>query len=213
MTIEERICRLEKQASRWRIIATCQAAFVVLIALAAWWPQSLSVVTQAQAQAVGGIPNEIKTRLLTIVDKNGKPVGSFGAAGETSMVALTVGRLLDKHRVAVIVDSDSSTLSLGGSEGELHLNESTITLYPFDKQYADYKESMRSGKPRDPVKALSDRKKAVVIQCGEGTGGGLIDILNPFNKRVVSVQSNKANEGSVLVHDANGILRNALGTP
>ncbi len=54
-------------------------------------------------------------------------------------------------------------------------------------------------------------KPAVVVRSGEG-GGGAIDIYNPLNKPVVSLQSNKSNEGMVTVHDFNGSIKNGLTT-
>jgi len=56
-------------------------------------------------------------------------------------------------------------------------------------------------------------KGRITMGAGEGgSDGAQINVYNPLGKKVVSVQSDKTNEGAVHVSDVNGKITNGLTT-
>jgi len=92
---------------------------------------------------------------------------------------------------------------------ELGSGEITVSSALTNRKMTQVLEIKLSGV--DDPEYHAKNKTLVIIRAGEG-GGSFINVYNPFGKKVVTVQSDKTNQGLVSIHDVNGEVTNGLRT-
>jgi hypothetical protein len=194
MGIEERIARLER-TNRWWRWAAIALAFLLVVNLCCT-PSDTGKTASAQSLDPNVIHDKIRAKRIEIVDEKGQLQGScFTVDGEAKLVLWG--------------ENHQGCISVGSSQVELFRMSAS--------QEREWKSAQRAGAAGQQVDLDAAMKallgtKAVRIGIAE-LGGGVIDVFNPGGERVVTIQSNKTNEGTVAVCDFNGVPKNVLGVP
>ena len=225
MTIDERIAKLEHQNRTWRRVALGSA--LTIGALLVWSNgligpavHSLSTVAQAaeeDAAEEGRVYEKVRLRSLEIVNEQGETVvdisGGFGGGALTIWSDDRNGSLS-----LYALSADEPVLWVKSEEGTVELTDRVINVIPADHRKRARKseliEKLGNGQnltedERRWFQNESVEDPAVTIGFGK-QGGGVIDVCNPLDEKVVSIQSNKNNDGAVYVNDVNGDFGNAL---
>ncbi len=192
-----------------------------------------AVAANAQEDTVHA---KLRVQLLELVDDAGKVRGYFQAlpgcstlhvGGDSDDVQVRLaayGPPFPAQAVVRIIGQKARTDLSGGHVCIAETPEAPEARQWFDQRWKSthlrghYESLARLSDPlsKDPVELEKiQRGKALLgkpsVQLGWGPGGGgMIEVLNSFNKTVVSVQANKANAGAVYVHDLNGEVVRAL---
>ena len=127
---------------------------------------------------------------LVLFDENGKPRNSL-SVGKDGSPGLGLSDKNGKPRIGLVVLKDGPDLSLFDENGKPRVGLGVL-------------------KEGSGVGLLDENGKTLVgLETGEG-GSGMLDVFNALGKKVVSVQANKKNCGSVIVSDQNGEIKHSL---
>ena len=152
------------------------------------------------------IRDTLRLRKLEIVTEQGTTLATFDTFGG-HFAQLKMGGTTEKGRILMFAGGPICHAAFSDRNSRVALEGAGIRIGSALTE--DDRAQISLMADDDPE---HDAKMKTLVQIGSGEGGGMIDVYNPFGKKVVSVQSNKTNEGSVLVHDVNGKLKNFLST-
>jgi hypothetical protein len=217
MTLENRIQRLEGEAKIWRRVAALLAA--VLCIGAACTAENgggggrVADASASTASEAAIAPRAVRTRVLALENESGNVVGFFYAKGDGATLQLGTPDVpnqivLDSHQTPSLSISDHHS-----ARADLTPNSLRVATFTDEGRRAIERQKQTEGKDNETKNAgLPEDRIAVRVGTGEG-GGGMADFYNPFGNRVASMQSNKANAGSVILWDLNGKESKGLAAP
>lgn len=217
MSIEERIARLERANCHWRWAA--MGLVLMMAAVVCCAPSGSKTGTpcvEAAAAEKGGsdkVQDWINVKGIGLVDENGKHCGHISA--RNGAAELWFSSASGEASVSISTRDDSAHLYVSGPEDNVFISANGINLSRVTPEKARERNAVmkarREGKPITAERFREAFSESSVISLGRAeTGGGIIDVYNPFGKSAVSMQSNKMNTGAVYVHKVDGSIGNAL---
>jgi hypothetical protein len=214
--IEDRITALERESRRWRYAthALLMACIALLICgLSAG--DRLQTRAQAAETTEGNNPRfeSVTTKALFVTDENGQRRCSIVVGNGTVVLQLTSN---DGHAPFTVAALEhSARLSIDGDSVKAELAEGIQVSQRDLAMEREIAELVKRGaadslseNDRKRLESLVSQNPAVKISAKNGAG--IIDVFNPLKTRVVSVQSDKTNQGAVYVLDVNGTIKGAL---
>lgn len=195
MSLEDRVAKLEQETSNWRMLFGAVAGLIVV------WLAFTTVLAflgatkkppghTDQLFATYGSFQTVRATRLEVSSGEGKP--SLTAAEENGIFRIALTAPGVNQGVYIAVGGDNAGILCQADEDVMMLNERLLG-------FSALGESGQSTSVR------------AVMELGHGkTGGGYLSVWNPLNEVVVAAQSNKMNEGTVLVSDANGQPKHGL---
>ena len=129
------------------------------------------------------------------------------SAGSVSVRNTTKNTSVVLFPTSVMITDEDNESYMGG--GELIFSRLD------QRKNREWRELLGKGKrseaERQRLRQLSESRAPKALRIGIGdNGGGMIDVFSPLKKRVVSIQSNKANQGGVYLGDVNGEIQKIL---
>jgi hypothetical protein len=222
MSLEERINRLERENRHWRLLA------LGLAGLMGFWLSCAAEIEPKSAPGAGmteetlseqgdKVFENIRTRALTVVNENGEVMVSLIASGSYSQLNMS-GKT---HKLRLSAGSmgegleDDAEISLTGEDGKTYIGHDSISLKALDpieerKRNQLMAKVLKGYTLTDADRELFKDDEPNTIFISSVNRGGIIDVHNPFGKVVVSIQSNKTNEGAVYVNDVAGKTKKFL---
>jgi hypothetical protein len=212
MNIEDRLAKLERENRRWRLAAISLAGILGLsIACSRQWDEpAAGLGNQAPARPSDEPPihDRLRVRTLEVVDDNGRTVGRWQCVGGLAGLDMWAGDNLvslqasKKGASALFRGRDEETIVITGGVGVSRRGQKDETPL------------VLLGVSDDSVSGLinvydSTGTPRVSMQGGEkGTG---VFVYNTFGRQVGTLQSDKSDEGLLLIRDLRGNPVHALG--
>lgn len=216
MNLEERITRLERQNRNWRFLALGLAGLMGfwLSCTAEIEPKSAPAGTTKDEETNSNQGDKIhellRTRALAIVNEDGKMLTGLMAFGSYTQLTMKGGR----HELSLSADENDVQISLTGEDGKTYIGHDAIYLKALDPIEERKRKQIMEQAAKGYKITQADRElfkdKEPTIAISSSNRGGIIDVHNPFGEVVVSIQSNKSNEGAVYVHDVAGNVKKSL---
>jgi hypothetical protein len=227
MTIELRIARMERQIRRWQwmtMILLFSIAFFVYRTFSSNDKEPLlSQPVLSQRGTTDKITSEkvydsLQAKSLTVsniyfVDDNGKGGGHIVASDSGAMLYLTGKN--GEGTVSVGSIFGPAGFFVQGPTGYISIDSDGLRLYRMTLEKKLQRDvaakAISEKKPIDKEQVKSAYEDIHVLSLGQGEGGGgMIDVYSPLDKKVVSIQATKRNEGGVYVFNVDGSYSNAL---
>jgi hypothetical protein len=223
MSIDQRLERLERQVRIWQIaLAICIVIIITIMS------EGGSIGPSIKASEHEAVAKSIRTRSLIIVDEDDKPVGWFESIAR-GICSLHLGDatrsdsqiILQSFPTNLPPGAENSPLftpfTITSKKGRVGLSSARVELGIWNdakkREQERVLERVRKGtvdlsnldKRDDEI--LSQPAYSNLVTMGAIKSGGVIDVLNSYEKTVVSIQSNKNSNGAVYLSDVNGMIQ------
>ena len=210
MTVEERITNLENANRQWRRLTVGMVLFVALFVSCSRTADQLPTDQASAATGVAkpdAIRDTLRLRKLEIVNDQGKTLATFDTFG--GFARLELGGTREKGRILMFAGGPICHAAFSDRNGRVALAGVGITV---GSALTEDDRAQISSLNSDDPEYYAKLKTLVQIASGKGGLSGFINVYNPCGKKVVSMRSNKTNEGVVYVYDVNGKVTNGLSS-
>ncbi|MEX0700729.1 MAG: hypothetical protein WD069_01395 [Planctomycetales bacterium] len=164
--------------------------------------QRLTRAAQSPA-APAALPDKLRVKSLEIVNDEGRVLASLGSDGRGASLKLSgldaTGNTFD-HQVSIETDMGRSSILVRSGDNCTTLTADHFRMFEFPR-HAPVGVGVRITESDTSVRIAAAESGAGVIHLYKG---GTIDVFSSLGKKVVSVQSNKKNEGAISINDVSG---------
>lgn len=247
MSIEDRVAKLERENTNWRMLFGAVAALMVvwlafttvLAFLGATRKQSEKVVVERVVETAVPQPSapvqtqqselvepttpkfialdtvvakQVVAERISVVDSEGHE--AFAVKTGTTDVGKPYSRIDlyepgGESRFYVVSSETDALMALRGGTGMVTLSHEDFEIRPLNPANASIRRrGLRPDASESERAAFADVALDAPTVRVEQKG---IAIYNPLGEQVVSIQSNKGNDGAVYLKDATGSRQNSIG--